>query len=100
MARSNAITASAMLVLMLKNESASVRSAGIGRRMVLVRSAGTWAQVMDWKDESSSFVPVILNSVSSSLQRSAQYNKMLASADGKLSGQTKDVKSVFHSTVG
>ncbi len=36
-------TVGTMLVLTLNIESASVRSAGIGRRMVFLRSAGTWA---------------------------------------------------------
>ena len=59
-----------------------------------------WAQVMQWQNEAISFVPLILNSVSSSMQRSAHFNKLVALADSKLSGSSGGNQSLFHPTVG
>ncbi len=56
-------------------------------------------QIMDWKDGESSFAPVIINSVRSSMQRSGHFNDVMSSAENKLSVGNAN-KTMFHSTVG
>lgn len=61
---------------------------------------GYLLQIMDWKDAASSFAPMIINSVHSSMQRSAHFEKMWDSAESKLSYGNREGRSVFHATVG
>lgn len=56
-------------------------------------------QIMEWKDADTSFAPLIINSVNSSMLRSAAFNRMVDSAESKLSNTTKG-KGLFHSIVG
>lgn len=56
-------------------------------------------QIMEWEDADTSFAPLIIKSVNSSMLRSAAFNRMVGSAESKLSNTTQG-KGVFHATVG
>ena len=74
--------------------------------------AGMCAQVMDWQDAPTSFLPSVIKSVRSSMQRSEYFNRMTAAAECKLtsphhsgssssgSDSSSRQKTVFHATVG
>lgn len=54
---------------------------------------------MEWRDAESSFAPVVINSVRSSMQRSGHFDEVMSSAERKLSvGEAN--RTMFHSTVG
>lgn len=57
-------------------------------------------QKMEWKDADKSFAPMIINSVNSSMQRSAHFEKMWDSAESNLTHGNRKGRSVFHATVG
>ncbi len=73
--------------------------------------AGMCAQVMDWHDATSSFLPSVIKSVRSSMQRSEYFCRMTAAAERKLTSSNHSSsssssdgsgreKTVFHSIVG
>ncbi|BDA48949.1 hypothetical protein COCOBI_13-0590 [Coccomyxa sp. Obi] len=64
-----------------------------------VHSHTAKSEVMDWKDANTSFAPLIINSVNSSMLRSAAFNRMVDSAESKLSNSSKG-KGFFQPIVG
>lgn len=56
-------------------------------------------QVAPWTDAAASFVPMVLNSVTDSMQRSAAFGPVLRASQSKLSSSSA-AKTMFHSTVG
>ncbi|CAL8464954.1 g4489 [Coccomyxa elongata] len=80
-------------------------------QQAFVHSHNAEFQVMDWHDAPSSFLPSVIKSVRSSMQRSEYFNRMTAAAERKLTspnhisssssseGSARE-KTVFHSIVG
>lgn len=58
-------------------------------------------QKMEWRSAAESFVPVVLESVRSSMQQSATYKHAQNAVENRLSsGSGAAKKSIFHSAVG
>ena len=73
--------------------------------------AGMCAQVMDWHDAATSFLPSVIKSVRSSMQRSDYFSRATAAAQQKLTSPSSSrtssssdgsarEKTVFHAMVG